>query len=250
MAGILALLAHPDDEFFCSGLLAAAGSRGVPIHLAYWTRGEGGMSPKRRAFWNCLPRSWNPRVAEARRSASVLGAASLTFLGSRDPAPNPEMRAPLDHPATLLPKLQALLAARRPEILLTHGSNGDYGHPAHVKLHQITRPWLQHETASTALVTFNAFWPGAPAPRLLNANDPADFILDTRSYARTKLQILRAHSSQRFSFISLTQGGSLRTLLRWSRWESYHCCSEGPARELALAQLKNWTAPASDPGPD
>ena len=93
MPGLLALLAHPDDEFFCSGLMLAARERDVPVHLVYWTRGEGGGSPRFRRFWSALPRDWHPRVREVKKAAAVLTAVSLDFLGSIDPAPEPGLRA-------------------------------------------------------------------------------------------------------------------------------------------------------------
>jgi LmbE family N-acetylglucosaminyl deacetylase len=238
MPGLLALLAHPDDEFFCAGLLAALTARGVPVHLVYWTRGEGGGSPRRRAFLRCIPRAFHPRVREARRAAAVLRASSVGFLGSVDPAPNPESRAPDDDVKSFQKKINPLLEKYRPELLVTHGSEGDYGHPAHLKLHQITRglalpcPWI----------SFNADWPGAPDAVFLNRRDRADFLLDTQPFSREKTEVIRAHRSQRPAFEAMAQkqGGSVGELLQLSRHEGYHCWNTGDLRNSALARLSQW----------
>ena len=39
---ILAVIAHPDDEVFCSGLLAGAAALGAKVSILCMTRGEGG----------------------------------------------------------------------------------------------------------------------------------------------------------------------------------------------------------------
>ncbi len=243
MPGLLALLAHPDDEIFCAGLLAAVAGRGVPVHLVYWTRGEGGGSFRRRALWRCLPRAWHPRAGEARRSAAVLGAASLTFLGAIDPVAEGGLRAPVED-KTLMPRLAALLEQHRPEMVLTHGSEGDYGHPAHQRLHQIAREAVA-QGGGYPLLSFNATWPGAPDARFLNRSDSADFIFDAQPFFRKKLAVMRAHRSQKGTLAAVAPGASFRDLLRLGRYEGYHCWAEGERRTEALAKLRQWTAPGA-----
>jgi LmbE family N-acetylglucosaminyl deacetylase len=248
MPGLLVLLAHPDDEFFCAGLLAAVAARGVPVHLAYWTRGEGGSSPQRRRLWSLFPRAWHPRVTETRRAAAILGAASLHFLDAIDPVPAPDPRAPREEPERIRARLDELFSRCSPELTLTHGSNGEYGHPAHVRLHQIVREWIAG-AARYPLLSFRATWPGAPGANFSNADDPADFIFDSRPWFRQKVRLVRAHRSQRGVLESLARadGGNLRSLLRISRLEGYHCWSEGALRDAALENLRNWVGESGPP---
>jgi len=240
MPGLLALLAHPDDEIFCAGLLVALSRQDVPVHVVYWTRGEGGMSRKRRAFWKCIPRALHPRVGEARRAAAVLGAASLTFLDAVDPAPDPELRAPGQRTTVFMKKLARHVKFLQPEMLLTHGSNGDYGHPAHLRLHQLAQQFIEKKP-DYPLLSFNATWPAAPAARFLNADDPADFVFDSHPYSSKKIDIMRAHSSQKLAFAAMAPGGDVRELLRLGRYEGYHCWSTGEQRDSTLKKLKRWT---------
>jgi LmbE family N-acetylglucosaminyl deacetylase len=226
MPGVLALLAHPDDEFFCGGLLASAAACGVPVHLVYWTRGEGGGSPRARFAQSFLPRTWHPRVREARRVAKLL-SASLDFLGAVDPAPEPP-RAP-DETGTV-EAIARLIAKYEPEIVVTHGSDGDYGHPAHLRLHEIVRTL----DFPASLLSFNAIWEEAPTVRFLNANDMADFVFDVSAWREQKRAVVLAHRSQRGALENLADG-TLEDLLDATACEGYRCWS---GREMAEAFLR------------
>ena len=141
MSSLLCLIAHPDDEIFCAGLLAQLAALDIPVHLACLTRGEGGTPPaslpERRALADL-------REHELRCSAQVLGIRTLSFLDYRDRPPTSDgLQAPAHDPVTLQSDIRALIDRHRPEAVLTHGSNGDYGHPAHALLHRMrpTRRW-------------------------------------------------------------------------------------------------------------
>jgi LmbE family N-acetylglucosaminyl deacetylase len=238
MPGLLALLAHPDDEFFCAGLLAAVASRGFPLQLAYWTRGEGGGSPGRRLIWGCLPRSWHYRAREARRAGVVLGARSVDFLGTVDPTPIGNKAFAPDEPLeSVVGKIDRLIARYQPELLFTHGTDGEYGHAAHRRLHEVAREF----SGRLALASFAAAHPRAP--RYANRSDPADFIFDSRPFNRQKMEILRAHRSQKMVFEGLADPArpTLRRLLRASRYEGYHVPGGEPAHGETLALLRRWT---------
>jgi LmbE family N-acetylglucosaminyl deacetylase len=246
MPGILALLAHPDDEFFCAGLLASAVAQGVPVHLAYWTRGEGSGSPARRTVWRLVPRAWHYRVREARRAGRILGARSVTFLGAVDPLPRPEgPRAPLDDPARVRQKIAALLERHAPDLLVSHGSDGEYGHPAHRRLHEAAR----ETAADRPLATFAAVCPDTPPVRFWNRSDPADFVFDSLPFLEKKLEILRAHPSQAGVLESIAdpQAPTLRVLTEAGRFEGYRAWGEEPVRQDALRWLRRWTTEGAKP---
>ena len=244
MPGLLALLAHPDDEFFCAGLLAAVAAQGVPVHLAYWTRGEGSGSARRRFFWSCLPPSWHYRAWEAQHAGGILGARSVHFLGAVDPAPvGNRTFAPDESLESIVKKIELLRAQHDPTLLLTHGSDGEYGHPAHRRLHEAAREF----SGSLALAGFAAAHPAAP--RYANRSDSADFIFDSRRFNRQKMEILRAHRSQKNVFESLAdpQNPTVRRLLRASRYEGYHVPGGEPARSATLSLLRQWTGEGAAP---
>jgi LmbE family N-acetylglucosaminyl deacetylase len=247
MAGLLAILAHPDDEFFCAGLLASASARGVPVHLAWWTRGEGGGSGRRRSVARFLPRAWHFRTIEARRSGKVLGAASVNFLDAIDPVPaGSRFFAPDEEQEITVGKIERLRARLDPELLISHGADGEYGHPAHRRLHEAAGHFL----GQLPVVSFAATLPGAaPSPRYSNRSDPADYVLDARPFDRKKLAIIRAHASQKSAFETLVnpRHPSLDDVLQASCFEGYHVRNEEPLRSAALSLLERWSA--ESPGP-
>jgi LmbE family N-acetylglucosaminyl deacetylase len=85
------------------------------------------------------------RLAEARESARVLGVARVEHLGYADSGmgpvtyPDPPgrtrfVRAPIEDAAR---RLAAILSEERADVLLSHDPNGGYGHPDHVRVHEV-----------------------------------------------------------------------------------------------------------------
>lgn len=132
MSGVLCLLAHPDDEIFCADLLSRLSSRGISAHLACLTRGEGGRhfgDPPQatRATLGAV------REQEMQCSARVLGADSLEFFDYVEPPSSEGHRAPEHDCEELVEDIRALIEKRAPDLVLTHGSGGEYGHPGACK---------------------------------------------------------------------------------------------------------------------
>ena len=211
MAGILLVIAHPDDEIFCSGILAHLSSKGVPVHIVCLTRGEGGqLGFPPRATLETLPEVREREMAEA---AEVLGAESLVFLNYIDPAPDGfRLRAPEHDPATLEHEIAVQINKFDPEVVMTHGSTGDYGHPAHVLVHEITK--AAAVKARRVLYSFNAFFPSSGRMRALNRNDWATFLFDGSVYRKKRLESFWKHETQWPVFVGeLESDESYRTAL-------------------------------------
>lgn len=159
MSGILCLIAHPDDEVFCAGTLVGLVRRGVSVRLVCFTRGEGrrhvGDPPC--ATWETIGKV---REAEMRCAAQKLQVDSLDFLRYSDRPRNADgHRPPIVDATTLATDLAEIIARYEPEALLTHGSSGEYGHPAHRLLHTVTRRAVQQSNPRPALYSFMAFHP-------------------------------------------------------------------------------------------
>lgn len=134
---VLAFFAHPDDEtMFMGGTLAFLSGRGAEIHFLSATRGEGGeMNDPPVCQRSELGRV---REAELRCAVHALGGASLDFLGFVDPVvgPNGELYPFSDDLSEVVGKLQKRILAIQPDVILSHGAGGEYGHPAHIQAHQ------------------------------------------------------------------------------------------------------------------
>ena len=218
---VLCLVAHPDDEtILCGGTLALLAARGAKVHIACLTRGEGGELGE-------PPLTDREHLGEMRESELVcavqmLGGKSLTFLGYIDPTvgPDDKLFAPEHDPVMLAGQIVNCVKQLEANVLLTHGSNGEYGHPAHLLLHQMTLAAvasLHKEAGATLRVgsqsgnhagpplpvmyTFSAAFPDHPYPRLLNKDDSADIILDVSAYLDQKEAAALCHQTQNALFV-------------------------------------------------
>jgi N-acetylglucosamine malate deacetylase 1 len=181
---VLAVGAHPDDvDAFCGGTLAALVARGVPVHVAVVTSGEGGIP-------GAAPEeARDTRLAEGRRAAEVLGAASFTWLGLHDQQARdtPEARATL---ADLIRRVGA-------NLLITHGP-GDY-HADHRAVHELVL--AMRIGACAANVGSEPPLPSAPDVVFMDTAQGLGFEphiwIDVTATIETKWELLRAHESQR-----------------------------------------------------
>jgi LmbE family N-acetylglucosaminyl deacetylase len=129
---LLCVLAHPDDESLgTGGLLARYAAEGVETYLITATRGEHG-------WWGEAEDYPGPtklgqlREAELRAATEVLQVRELHFLDYID--------GELDRvePRAAVAQIAAHLRRIRPEIVVTFGPDGAYGHPDHIAISQYT----------------------------------------------------------------------------------------------------------------
>lgn len=126
---LLAVFAHPDDESFpTGGALARYGREGVAVSLVCATRGEAGeISDPALATPQTLGQV---REEELRRACTVLGVTHLRFLDYVD-GTLPEVDR---HEAE--GKVVRAIRELRPQVVLTWGPEGGYGHPDHIAVHE------------------------------------------------------------------------------------------------------------------
>jgi N-acetyl-1-D-myo-inositol-2-amino-2-deoxy-alpha-D-glucopyranoside deacetylase len=131
---VLIVFAHPDDEAFgLGGTIAALAARGTAVHILLATRGEAGAiadpSLDTSEIRANLP---GIREAEARQAAEVLGARTVEFLGYPDGA-----LADADA-GELTRRIAGVMRRVRPDVVMTFGPEGIYGHPDHVTVGEVT----------------------------------------------------------------------------------------------------------------
>jgi LmbE family N-acetylglucosaminyl deacetylase len=88
--------------------------------------------------------------------------------------------------------------------VITHGSNGEYGHPAHILTHQAARMAVESLNGSKAaplMYTVVAQFPDHPKPRLVNQDDPAHLVLDVTPVLSRKTEAAMCHRSQHALFV-------------------------------------------------
>ena len=127
---VLTYFAHPDDEtMFLGGTLAFLAARGAEVHFICATRGEGGeMGNPPICAREDLGRV---RESELRCAVDVLGGASLHFSGyvDQEVGPEGELYQFTDHPEFAADELKQIIMEIDPQVILTHGEAGEYGHP-------------------------------------------------------------------------------------------------------------------------
>jgi LmbE family N-acetylglucosaminyl deacetylase len=177
-------------------------ARGVAVHVACLTRGEGGELGE-------PPLTDRAHLGEVREQEMVcavgqLGGKSLTFLDYTDPevGPGEALSAPQADPRLLAGQIINCVKQCGAEVVLTHGSNGEYGHPAHQLVHATALIAVASlGDSAPALYSFAAAYPDHPYPRLSNANDPADVIVDVSPFLDRKEAAALCHETQNALFV-------------------------------------------------
>jgi LmbE family N-acetylglucosaminyl deacetylase len=220
---VLVVAAHPDDETaFAGGMIAKYAAEGHAVHVLWTTRGEGGEMGNPPL--TTRDRLGAVREAEARAAAAALGVQHVHFLPFTDPVVGPEETLfPIDAPLELFSHtIAAVMAELRPDLIVTHGSGGEYGHPQHIFTHQAVlaaleelKPWQPAE-----VLTWSAMYPAAEIEKYLNKNNPADIVLDVTPWLAQKIAAFNAHATQHVLFFRHNQGKTIAEIP--GRVESFH----------------------------
>ena len=200
VAGLLFLLAHPDDEIFIAGVtIAKYAAAGVEIGVVCATRGERGKTG------DICSRDEMSRVreAEVRDAAQILGIRHLEILSYEDQmlasAPPDEIRR----------AIVVALRRQRPQTAVTFDPNGRTLHPDHIAIRRFASdavaaaadPRWCPETGEPHTVE-RMLWCGPGRVFELGAVENIagragmDFLIDISPYRDKKNAALRAHCTQ------------------------------------------------------
>jgi LmbE family N-acetylglucosaminyl deacetylase len=129
---LLGIFAHPDDESMGMGAtFAKYAAEGIETHLVCATRGERGWSGPAEQFPG-LERLGAIRTKELENAVAILGMKSLSFLdyidGDLDQANHAEA----------IRKITTHIRRIQPQVVVTFGHDGIYGHPDHIAISQFT----------------------------------------------------------------------------------------------------------------
>jgi LmbE family N-acetylglucosaminyl deacetylase len=195
---ILTIFAHPDDEtMLTGGTLALLRRAGACIHYVCATRGEGGELGEPPVCDRTEIGVYRER--ELARAIEALGGGTLSFLNHIDPliGENEELYAYTDDFDGLVSQIVQAIQKYQSETVITHGTNGEYGHPGHILTHNaVLRAVESLAKVPPYLYTFCANYPGHPWPRHANLEDPANIILDVNTVMDQKARAAYCHRSQ------------------------------------------------------
>jgi LmbE family N-acetylglucosaminyl deacetylase len=129
---LLCSVAHPDDESMgTGGVLAKYAAEGVETYIVMGTRGERGWGgdPAANPGMEALGKV---REAELAAAAQALGVYEVNHLNYID--------GDLDRadPQEIIAKIAYHIRRIQPQVIVTFGPDGAYGHPDHIAMSQFT----------------------------------------------------------------------------------------------------------------
>lgn len=259
---LMAVLAHPDDESLgLGGTLARCADEGIETFLVCATRGERGryFDQENRPPIDVVART---REKELRNAALVLGIKEVSFLDyvdkDLDQASAPEVVA----------KIAGHIRRIQPQVVVTFGPEGGYGHPDHIAISQFAGASLV-AAADRAFVTPDSELPPhavdkfyymswttekwdayqAAFKRLVSSVDGVDrvatpwqdwmvtSVIDTEKYWRTVWKAIQCHKTQLAIYSKLEELGDEYHRALWGTQEFYRVFSRvngGRSRETDL----------------
>jgi LmbE family N-acetylglucosaminyl deacetylase len=133
---LMAVLAHPDDESLgVGGTLAKYAAAGVDVFLLTATRGERGRFNGHRPEEQEHPGATALaaiRERELRAAGAELGLRRVSLLDFAD------QQLGFADPHDAIERIVGELRRIRPDVVLTFGPDGAYGHPDHIAISQFT----------------------------------------------------------------------------------------------------------------
>jgi LmbE family N-acetylglucosaminyl deacetylase len=248
---LLAILAHPDDESLgFGGTLAKYAAEGVKVSLVTATRGQRGRYRGVREG----PTYPGPdalgaiREAELRRAATRLGVSTVSVLDYYD--------STLDQVAVdvIVPELAAQICEVKPQVIVTFGGDGIYGHPDHIAISQCaTAATIQAAASHRVDKLYYMAWSEAMYAAYLEVFSGLGSIvdgvtrrpvawpdwmltttIDASEHWQTVWAAVRCHESQITSYEHLETSSAAQHMALWGRQSFYRVFSRvngGRARE-------------------
>ena len=266
---LMSVLAHPDDESLgIGGALAKYASEGVEVSLVTATRGDAG---RYHGFRPDDPRHPGQaalasiRETELRAAAATLGVREVSVLDYHDQ--HLDRAKPREVIAAIVQHIRRV----QPQVVVTFGPDGAYGHPDHVAISQFTTaaivaasdPAFQFDGARTENPhavsklyyiawqesTWNAYQ--AAFRKLVSTVDGVErqavpwpdwaitTVIDTKDFWSTAWRAVSCHESQITAYEQLKQLSADNHEALWgsqSFYRVFSTVSGGRARETDLLE--------------
>lgn len=216
---VVAVHAHPDDESIATGgTLAQLARRGAEVTVITCTLGEEGEVIG-DAFAGLVNDAADQlggfRIAELQRALGILGvrgrflggAGSFRDSGMAGSPAHDNPRAFVNSGQRSIDLLGEALSELQPDLVITYGPDGGYGHPDHIRAHEITHAVAENivwavagrkelDAGVAALEQIPAGWTRPKAGDLpgVGAYDLAVPLSDEDYYR--KKEAMRAHATQ------------------------------------------------------
>ena len=142
---LMCVLAHPDDESLGNGgILAKYAAEGVETYLVTATRGERGWLGNESDYPG-------PEALGKRREAELLAAASMLRIQRVEFLDYLDGELDQAHPAEAIVKIVGHIRSVKPDVVVTFGPDGAYGHPDHIAISQFATAAIVEAASPNAL---------------------------------------------------------------------------------------------------
>lgn len=188
---VLVILAHPDDELPIAPALAIEARTGARVQIAYATWGEAGPGVSGMEKGEELGRT---RLREAMCASEALGLGTPKFMDYGDGKLTDRPQDQGSPALKLKQELEGYIAGERPDLVITWGPDGGYGHGDHRMVSAIVTQVVQ---AMPADLRPHLLYPGIPAGNVpdmpeLEGWAEADPDLLTEGYAYNARDLAKA----------------------------------------------------------
>jgi len=263
---LLAIYAHPDDEAFgTAGTFASITDKGGSVTLVCATRGEAGeISDSSLSTHETLG---EVREAELLAAMKLVNVEDIRMLNYRDSGMagsfennNPRSFVRADH-AVVTGQLLSILEEIKPDAVITFGADGVYGHPDHIKAHEVataamqffatgsnSEPYFYYNAVPRERIIAMAKRPNGPfsgmSDEQLSAfGTPSELIttvIDVSDHFDRKMAAIRAHRTQVAADGPWAEldPAEVRELMRFERFRLVGTPATSPGTDL-LAQFVN-----------
>ena len=251
---LMAVLAHPDDESLgIGGTLAKYANEGVDVFLLTATPGDRGRYRDYR-FGDPqhpgAPALARIRERELRAAASALGVRDVALLHYHDQE--------LDRakPQEAIPAIVEHLRRVQPDVIITFGPDGAYGHPDHIAISQLTTAAVVAAADPAIAKLYYIAWPASTwaayqsaFKKLTSMVDGVErqvvpwpdweitTVIDTRQFTQKVWQAISCHESQMGVYTQLAHLSPEHREAVWGQQCFYRVFSTvngGRARETDL----------------
>ncbi len=231
---LLSVWAHPDDESFGpAGLFPMLYDQGVRTVVVTATRGEkGSVGEPPLATSESLA---EVRAQELHNACEVMKIARLELWDYADGT-----LADIDQ-TELSNRILTIINQEQPDVVLTFGPDGIYGHPDHVAIHAATaQAFAQYLASNSEHEPPRLYYVTLPRGESIenDAGDehpeplPPTTILDLSAYAEHKRQALRAHATQHLDWGKFMDNDAWMNTLHLHRAYPPYASMDAPETEL------------------
>ena len=203
---VLVVIAHPDDELFVSGTICLLAASGFHLTLICATDGAGGHG--RILSLNRASDACTHRKLELELSAKILGIADVIHLGQLDPC---EIRTPEWRCEEVVERIASEMKTRDVQLVLTHGPDGGYGHPAHQLLYGLVINAANSSGFNGTIFSFCGLVPGTFFT--WHMDEKSTLIVDGRAFHAQRSAAMGYHQSQLEYFVQPHLPCSIRKIL-------------------------------------